>query len=60
MGDSRASDVAGTNAAGLRSVLYAPDGDDAEAGRTDGAAGDDAPNDRITSLPALRSVSWVA
>jgi putative hydrolase of the HAD superfamily len=48
VGDSVESDVAGANAAGLRSVLFAPDGG--------GTA--DAPDDRITSMWDLRSPPW--
>ena len=57
VGDSRASDVAGANAAGLRSVLFAADGDERGSERTSGD--DDAgPDDRIASLPELRSLPW--
>jgi putative hydrolase of the HAD superfamily len=52
VGDSRASDVAGANAAGLRSVLFAADGSG------DGGRSADAPDDRITSMWDLRSPPW--
>ena len=55
VGDSHRSDVAGANAAGLRSVLFAADG---EAQGDDGGA-QQTPDDRITSMSALASLSWV-
>ena len=57
VGDSLRSDVAGANAAGLRSVLFAPDGAGVEA--ADGSGGDhDVPDDRVASLSELRSLPW--
>ena len=59
VGDSLRSDVAGANAAGLRSVLFAADRE--ERGGEDGDPGDaqNVPDDRITSMSALSSLSWV-
>ena len=57
VGDSLRSDVAGANAAGLRSVLFAPDG--TEVGAADGSSGDrDVPDDRVASLSELCSHPW--
>ena len=55
VGDSHQSDVAGANAAGLRSVLFAADGE------TQGDGNDEQhrPDDYITSMSALTSLSWV-
>jgi len=58
VGDSLRSDVAGANAAGLRSVLFAPDGAEDESVTEETSEGDDDPDDRITSLSALRSLPW--
>lgn len=63
VGDSLRSDVAGANAAGLRSVLFVPDGDgreeDDEAGSERGGGDDQGvPDHRITSLSELPSLSW--
>ncbi|MBB6645025.1 HAD family hydrolase [Halobellus ruber] len=57
VGDSIRSDVAGANAAGLRSVLYAPDG--TGDGVADGSGGDrDVPDHRVAALSELRSPPW--
>ena len=57
VGDSLRSDVAGANAAGLRSVLFAPD--DAGVEAPDGSGGDrDVPDDRVASLSELRPPQW--
>jgi putative hydrolase of the HAD superfamily len=57
VGDSIRSDVAGANAAGLRSVLFAPDEAGSEA--ADGSGGDhDVPDYRVASLSELRSPPW--
>jgi HAD superfamily hydrolase (TIGR01509 family) len=57
VGDSLRSDVAGANAAGLRSVLFAPDEAGVEA--ADGSGDDrDVPDDRVASLSELRSPPW--
>ena len=59
VGDSPRSDVAGANAAGLRSVLFAADGEGRDG--DPGSPGDaqQTPDDRITSMSALASLSWV-
>ena len=56
VGDSVESDVAGANAAGLRSVLFDPDGGGGDAGN---AAGPEVPDGRIASMWELRSLPWV-
>ena len=53
VGDSIESDVAGANGAGLQSVLLAADGK-----YDTGSDGPNAPDYRITSLSALRSLPW--
>ena len=60
VGDSRRSDVAGANAAGLRSVLFAADTEDgSEQDSEDGGDPQTTPDDRIASMSALASLSWV-
>jgi putative hydrolase of the HAD superfamily len=56
VGDSHGSDVAGANAAGLRSVLFAADG---ETQSDDDSDEQHRPDDRITSMSALTSLPWV-
>jgi HAD superfamily hydrolase (TIGR01509 family) len=59
IGDSLRSDIAGANAAGLRSVLFAADGD---GGGSEDGSGDDepaTPDDHISSMSELRSLPWV-
>jgi len=59
VGDSRESDVAGATAAGLRSVLFASDAEEAESGETDGSVdGQGGPDHRIATMPELRSLPW--
>ena len=56
VGDSRRSDVAGANAAGLRSVLFAADEAGSEA--ADGSGDHDVPDYRVAALPELQSLPW--
>jgi putative hydrolase of the HAD superfamily len=58
VGDSLQSDIAGANAAGLRSVLFAADG---EGHRNEGHDADErtVPDNRIASMSALASLPWV-
>lgn len=63
VGDSLRSDVAGANAAGLRSVLFAAgegreDGEASERGIGDGGDEQRVPDHRITSMSELTSLSW--
>jgi putative hydrolase of the HAD superfamily len=60
VGDSPRSDVAGANAAGLRSVLFAADSEMTDGEDGGGTAdGGDAPDGRITSMSELGSLPWM-